>query len=125
MQEFFQPHQLHGLNHTGIADHQKLAAGLLALLGQLHQGAESGGIDEVDTAQIDHQRQLAIALMAGDELVELLVGVSIQLAREAEQQALGLALTAPPKRDGQSLKVRDGSTPVERSGLKCSDATAK
>ena len=56
MQEFFQAHQLHGLDDPGIADHQELSAGLVALLRQLHQSTEPGGINEIDAAEINHQR---------------------------------------------------------------------
>jgi hypothetical protein len=125
MQEFFQAHQLHGLHDPGIADHQELGAGLVALLGQLHQGTETGGIDEVDAAEVNHQGELAWALLAGDERIEVLVGIGIQLSREAEQEARCLPFTAPSKRDGQSLQVRDGSVPFERCGLKCRDVLAE
>ena len=52
MKEFFQPYQFHGLHHPGIADHQEAGAGLVALLGQLHQCTQPGGIDEVDAAEV-------------------------------------------------------------------------
>jgi hypothetical protein len=114
------------LYDPGIADHQKLGASFVALLGELHQGSESGGIDEVDAAEINHQGKLVvIALMTGDEGVELLVRIGIQLSGEAVKQASSLPLAAPSKRDGQSLQVSDGLAPLERRGLQCNDVLAK
>ena len=52
VQELFEPHQLHRLHDPGIAHHQEVLVVGVALLGQLHQGPEAGGVDEIDMAQI-------------------------------------------------------------------------
>ena len=114
MQEFLQTHQFHGLDHPGIADHQKPGSGVLALLGELHQGTESGGVDEIDAAQVDHDGELGIPSPLGDEIVEMLVGVGVELAGEPEDQAVRLPLAAAAQGDGQSLQVGDGSSPRSR-----------
>jgi len=114
MQEVLQSDQLHRLHDAGIADDQKAVAALLKLLGELHQGTETGGIEEIDAAEVENHGLGSLAEMAADELDELLVGVGVELAREAEQQALGLLLNAPAKRNGQSLQFGDGSSPLER-----------
>jgi hypothetical protein len=44
-----------------------------------------------------------------DKLRELLVGVRVELTREAKHQALALVLTAAPEGDGQSVQVGDWS----------------
>ena len=94
MQEVLEAHQFHGLHHASIADHQKLLLVGVALLGQLHQGPQARGVDEVDMAQIDHQG-LPHPAVGGDEVAKLLIGVGIQLAGEPEQLAVGLLLEAP------------------------------
>jgi hypothetical protein len=99
------------LHHPSIAHHKKLGQAILAMLGQLHEGTEARGIDEVDPAQVDHHRQAGLSLLLQDEFAELLVGVGVKLAGETEQQALLLPFTAPAQRDGQSLKVGDCSSP--------------
>jgi hypothetical protein len=116
MQEFLQTDELDGLDDAGVADDQELGAGLVALLGQLDEGTETGGIDEVDAAQVDDQRGVAIGAVAADEVGELLVGVGIELACEPEQQALLPAFAASAQGDGQSLQIGDRSSP--RSGTR-------
>jgi hypothetical protein len=81
------------------------------LLGELHQGPEAGGIDEVDATQIDDHRQIGAFALVGDEIPELLVGVSVELAGEAEQQTTFLPFATPAQGDSQSLQVRDCSSP--------------
>ena len=114
MQEFLKTHQFHRLNHPGIADHQKTGSGVTALLGELHQGTQTGGIDEIDPAQIDHDGEFRIPSPFGDEIVEVLVGVGVELAGEPEDQAVRLPLAAAAQGDGQSLQVGDGSSPRSR-----------
>ena len=105
MQEILQTHQLHRLHHPGIAHHQEVLAVLLELLGQLDQGTEAGGIEEVDAAQIENHRLGSRAELSSDKIDELLVGIGVELAGEAEQQALRLQFAAPTEGDGQSLQV--------------------
>jgi hypothetical protein len=89
----------------------------------LHEGAEAGGVDEIDPAQIDHQRQGGSDAMAGDEVGELFVGVGVELAGETEQQALRLAFATPAQGDGQSLQVGDRSSPRSTHGRQCREGT--
>jgi hypothetical protein len=62
----------------------------------LHQGAQAGGIEEVDATQVDHQGQSAAGAAIAHVGAELLIGIGIQLADEPEQQATVLPLAAPP-----------------------------
>ena len=41
VEKLFQSHQLDGLHHPGVADHQKFSVALIALLGQLHEGSKA------------------------------------------------------------------------------------
>lgn len=110
VQKFFQTHQLHGLHNPGVTNHQKLLPIAVALLGKLHKGAKTGGVEEVDVAEIDHQR-LTTASVRGHKFTELFVGIGIELASEAEQLAVSLLFEAPSQRHRQSLQVVDGSSP--------------
>ena len=111
MEELLKPHQFHGLHDPGVAHHQELNAGVLTLLGQLNEHAQAGGIDEINATEINHHGQGAGAALLTDKCQELLVGIGIQLAREAEQQATGLLLVAAPQGYGQSLQINDRSRP--------------
>ena len=73
MQEIFQSNQLHGLHHPGIAHHLEGKTGVLAMLGELHQGTKAGRIEEVDPAEVDHQGQLRLVGVLKDEVGELFV----------------------------------------------------
>ena len=68
-----QSHQLDGLHDPGVANHKKLDVVLIAILRQLHESAQARGIDEIDLAQIDHQRELVTSPLFLYELGELLV----------------------------------------------------
>ena len=109
MEKGLKTHQLHSLDNPGIAHHQELDAGVLALLRQLHQNPKAGGIDEINAAEVNHYRQGARAPLLADEGEEILVGIGIQLARKAEQQATSLLLRAAPQGDGQTLQINDRS----------------
>ena len=109
MEELLESHQFHRLHHPGIAHHQDLGALLSALLGELHQGAQTGGVDEIDPAQIQHQRLGATGEVLVDEGEKLLLGVGVELASETEQQTSVLLLKATAQGHGQSLQIRDGS----------------
>jgi hypothetical protein len=115
VQERVQTHQLHGLDDTGVADHEELAGTVVEQLGQLHEGAESGGVNEIDAAEVDDDRKALTLVPIADELGELLVGIGVQLSRETEQQALIPPFAAPSQGDGQSLQVGDGSNPRRQS----------
>ena len=117
MEKLLKTDQFHGLDDPGITHHQELDAGVLALLRQLHQDPKAGGIDEINTAEVDHDRQRTRASLLADECKEILVGIGIQLARKTEQQATSLLLRAAPQGHGQSLQINDRSCPqwIERS----------
>lgn len=89
IQKLLQANQLHGLGDPQIAHHQERLLVGLALLGKLHKGSQTGGVDEIDLGKVDHQ-WMAATSMGGDEITELFVGVGVQLAREAKQLAVGL-----------------------------------
>ena len=109
MEELLKPHQFHRLHHPCIAHHQELHGLVIAVLGHLHQGTEAGGVDEIDLAQIDHQRLGSAGEVIGDEGEKLLLGVGVELAGEAEQQTAVLLLKTTAQRHGQSLQISDGS----------------
>ncbi len=109
MEKLLKTHQFHRLDDTGIAHHQELNAGVLALLGQLHQHPKTGGIDEINATEVDHHRQGATTALLADEGQKMLVGIGIQLTCEAKQQAPGLLLVAAPQGYGQSLQINDRS----------------
>lgn len=109
MEELLKPHQFHRLHHPGIAHHEKLHGLVIALLRDLHQGTQPRGVDEIDPAQIQHQRLRRAGEVIGDEGEKLLIGVGVELAGEAEQQTAVLLLKATAQRHGQSLQISDGS----------------
>ena len=119
MEEVLQAHQFHGLNHAGIAYHHELHGSVVALLGKLHEGSETGGIEEVDPAQIQHQRQAAAVDVSGHEIRKLFVRIGVQLAGEMEQNSIGLPFVATPQGYGQSLQIVDRSKPLRRLRGKC------
>jgi hypothetical protein len=67
MEELLKPHQFHRLHDAGIAHHQELHGLVVAELRHLHQRTEPGGVDEVNLAQIDHQRLRRAGEVLGDE----------------------------------------------------------
>jgi hypothetical protein len=116
VQVLLKPHQLHRLGDAGVAHQHELRASAGALLGKLHEHAETGGVDEIDAAQVDDERQAVALGPLADEGAELLVGVGVQLADEGEQQTARLPFTASTQGDGQSLQVVDCSSPRIQAG---------
>ena len=110
---------------SDLAHQSELAARLLALLGEFHQRTESGGIDEIDSAEIDQQGRRGGWNLAANELAELLVGIGVELAGEAEQQSLGQALATTPQGHRQSLQIVDRSNPPGGLRRKCSERNRK
>ena len=53
--------------------------------------------------------------MLCNEFTELPLGISVQLTGEVEEQTLILGLESAPERDSESLKISDGSRPLERA----------
>ena len=86
MEKLLKPYQFHRLDDPGIADHQELDLLAVAVFGELHQGTETRGIDEIDLAEINHQRLRGAGEVVVDKSKKLLLGVSIQLPGEAEQE---------------------------------------
>jgi len=86
MEELLKPYQFHRLDDPGIADHQELDLLIVAVFGELHQGTETRGIDEIDLAQVQHQRLRRAGEVVVDKGEKLLLGVSIQLPGETEQK---------------------------------------
>ena len=103
IQEGLQAHQLHGLHDTAISDNQETSLALIPLLGQLHERTEARRIDEINLAQINHQRSQPCRCVEADEIPELTLGIGIQLPREMEQEALILGLKTSPERNSESL----------------------
>jgi hypothetical protein len=99
VQKLLKADQFDGLDNAGVADHKKLGLGVVAVLGELHQGPETGGIDEVDATQIDDHRQIEAFAVVSDEIPELLVGVGVELAGEAEQQTTFLRFATSAQGD--------------------------
>jgi len=121
MKEILEAHQFHGLHHACIADHHEFQGGIVALLGQLHQGSETGGIDEIDAAQIEQQGEPAAVNVGGHELRKLFVRIGIELAREMEQHTVGLPFVATPQGYRQSLQIVDRSKPLGSLRGQCSE----
>lgn len=71
MEERLQPHQFDRLHDPGIADDPEVDAGIAALLGDQHQSAQTGGIDEIDPTEIEHQGQGQGAAVVVDEILKL------------------------------------------------------
>jgi len=109
MEKLLESHQFHRLNDPGVADDQELQPLTIAELGELHQNAQAGGIDEIDPAQIDHERLGSAGEVITDKGEKLLVGIGVKLAGKAEQHAAVLLLKAAAQGDGQSLQISDGS----------------
>lgn len=114
MEKILQPDQLDGLHDPGVAHNPEIDPGIVALLRQEDEGAETRGINEINPAQIQHQGQGVGAAMIGDEVLKLLLGIGVQLSSELEQLTTVLPLKAAAQRHGQSLQVRDGSNPPLR-----------
>ena len=124
MEKRFQSDQFHGLGDTGIANHHEAALGVFALFSQLHQGAETGGIEKVDFTQIKDSRESVGLQNIHHVSDELLFRVGIQLAGEVKHQAAILLLKPSTERNRQSLQFSDGTRPpiLRRRRAKCSDA---
>ena len=111
MKERLEPDQLHGLHDAAVADDDEASRRFVALLGHSHQGPQTGGIDEIDAAQIENQGQGRGGSVLFDEVTELTLGIGVELSREMQQQAAGLRLAAAAERDGESGQLGDGSRP--------------
>lgn len=108
MEELLKPYQFHRLHDPGIANHQELDLLVIAVLRELHQSPQTGGIDEIDLAQVQDQRLGSAGEVVVDEREKLLLGVRIQLPGETEQKTSVLLFKTTAERDGQSLQISDG-----------------
>ena len=66
---------------------------------------QTGGIDEIDLAQVQNQRLGSAGEVVVDEREKLLLGVRIQLPGETEQKTSVLLFKTTAERDGQSLQI--------------------
>ena len=111
MEELFKTNQLHGLVDPGVADHLKRTLGVLAELRDLDQRAQTGGINEINLAQIEDDRQLIGLQHITDVINELLLRIRVQLTGEVKNQSTIKMLKTASKRDSQALKFADGTKP--------------
>ena len=99
MEELFKTDQLHGLVDPGVADHMKRTLGVLAELRNLDQSAQTGGINKINLAQIENDRQLIGLQHITDVIDELLLGIRVQLTGEVKNQSTIKMLKTASKRD--------------------------
>ena len=111
MEKLLQLHQFDRLHNPGIANDAEVDAAVFALLDQEDKGPQTGGVDEINSTEIQHKRLGQVTPVVLDEIEKLLLGIGIQLPGELEHQTTVKALKAPPQRHGQSLKVRDSFNP--------------
>ena len=99
MEELFKTDQLHGLVDPGVADHMKRTLGVLAELRDLDQSAQTGGINEINLAQIENDRQLIGLQHITDVIDELLLRIRVKLTGEVKNQSTIKVLKTASKRD--------------------------
>lgn len=120
MQKFFEANKFHGLSHPRVTNHRKGTFGVFAEFGDLNKGTKTGGVEEINLAQIKHRSQFAGLEYIAYVVHELLLGVSVQLPGEMKDQATTSLFETSAERNSQSLKFADWINPPA-FGTKCSD----